>query len=303
MDMHEEGCVAIFATAGTVSSNGYVDTFRDLQREGEYTGDVDVFQQAGIGIAGAVDGASEYIMQGTEAPRDGYKGPSEIRPEARIDLSILPRYDFEWGGGAMLYEGDRENPRNLQINSVRNYIAYHVVSLMERIRVSSDAKPLKVVILGCTHYPFYTDVFAEELERLFGYQEEGVFIYRPFLAEAVVIIDPAENTARELYAYLAQKRMFDDGDLCRSEFYVSVPNVLNDGIAVDGVGNFTYAYKYGRESGVVQEYVKRVPFSRWAIPDAVVQRLAEKIPSVYRLLTCFTEDNPKTAYLGEEKRF
>jgi len=235
-------------------------------------------------------------------PRSEYKGPSENNPDAKIDLSILKRYGFQWENNKMLFEGSPEKPENLQINSVEDYISYHLTSLMETIRKTPGAKKLKAIILGCTHYPFYIEVFQKKLEELYNYRENDKYIYRAFMAKRIELVDPAFNTAKELYEYLANSYLFNDEGLYKSEFYLSVPNKLNSHIQMDSSGNFTYKYKYGRNKGLIQEYVKRVPFSKKSIPPQVIQRLSEKVPSAFRLIRNFNRDNPKTVFLQEEER-
>ena len=303
LEKDEDGSVAVFATVGTVSSNGYVNTFQDLRGALGYTGDIAMFQQAGLGLASAIDGVPEYISLGAVSPQDGYKGPSDTNPDTAIDLTLLPRYDFEWDDEGMLFEGDLENPTHIQINSVSNYIAYHVVSLLEQMLATEKAEPLKTVILGCTHYPFYSKVFEEEFERLYDYQEDGDYVYRHILDEEITLVDPAVNTARELYGYLRERSLFNNADLYQSEFYISVPNVLNASIEMDAGGMLTFEYKYGRTVGEVQEYVKRVPFSRRTIAPDVVNRLAESMPEVFGMMEHFHEGNEKTAYLENSYKF
>jgi len=87
-----------------------------------------------------------------------------------------------------------------------------------------------------------------------------------------------------------------------SEFYISIPNILNDQIDVDTPGNFTYEFKYGRNAGIIQEYVKKVPFSKKTIPHDVIQRLSKEIPSVFELIRYFNHSNPKTNSLKIESR-
>ena len=298
----EDGSVAIMATAGTVASNGYVKTLNNQLAELNYTGDIFVFQQAGIGLAGAIDGSPEYISANAIAPRDEYKGPSENNPETKIDLSLLQRYNFEWENNKILYDGDSENPWNLQINSVENYINYHLIALLEKIRKTPEAKPLKAIILGCTHYPFYTDTFQHKLAKLYDYQENGKHVYRPFMAEQIELVDPAINTAKELYQYLSETKLFNESDLCKSEFYISVPNKQNSGIELDSFGNFTYDYKYGRKAGQTAQYVKRVPISRENISDGVIERLSVKVPLIFEMMKKFNWDNSKTDFLKEEEK-
>ena len=299
-EKNEDGCIAIMATAGTVASQGYIRTLNSMKKAMEYTGRITAFQQAGIGLAGAIDGSPEFIDPHATGPRDEYKGPSEEHPVAKIDRGILQRYNFDWDHHKMLFIGDNSRPTTIQINAVENYIAYHLVSLMEQIRQAPEANKLRAIILGCTHYPFYTKIFEEKLGELYNYREENEYIYRSFMAEQIVLVDPAQNTAKELYDYLEECNLFNDDGLNMSEFYISVPNVQNNQIRLDSSGNFTYEYKYGRDAGDIQEYIKRVPFSKKTISPEVTQRLAEKVPLVFELIVRFNHSNPKTEYLPME---
>ncbi|HGY55605.1 MAG TPA: Asp/Glu/hydantoin racemase [Caldithrix abyssi] len=299
----EDASIGVMATAGTVASQGYVRTLREQIKQLGYTGRIEIFQQAGVGLAGAIDGASDYIAREAQSCRSDYRGPSDTNSDVPIDTAILGCYNFDWSEGKMLYEGDRSRPEHIQINSIKNYIAYHVVSLMEQIRKAPDAPPLKAVILGCTHYPFFTDEFAAQFARLYQYKEKGRYVYRHLMAEHIPLLDPSENTAKELFAYLKSAGLLNNSDLKRSEFYISVPNRNNPNIQLDSLGQFTYAYKYGRKAGRIQEYVKRVPFSKKVIPGQTVQRLQNKIPFTFELIRAFNRQNDKTAALTEAVRF
>jgi len=301
-EKNENGTIGVMATAGTVSSKGYVKTIQASRKSMDFTAEIDIFQQAGVGLAGAIDGSSEYIAETAAAPRAEYKGPSDINQEIKIDTSILERYGFDWTAGKMLFDGTKTDPKNIQINDVHNYIYYHLLSLMEQIRKSEAAQPLKSIILGCTHYPFYLDVFENKLNELYNLQENDAYIYRKFMAEKIVLVDPAQNTAKELYEYLGKEKMFNDADVTKSEFYISVPNTFNSGVQIDAAGGFTYEYKYGRKAGSIQQYVKRVPFSKSNISAAVEKRLNDKAGSSYRLIRAFNKSNPKTVFLKDNEK-
>lgn len=301
-EKNEDGSIAIMATAATVASNGYIHTIDTMKEAMKYTGSITAFQQAGIGLAGAIDGSIEHIAPHATIPRSEYKGPSVKHPDARIDLTILQRYGFDWDNRKMLFEGDLARPKNIQINSVENYISYHVVSLLEKIRKWPGANKLKAIILGCTHYPFYTNIFHKKLKELYDYREEGKYIYRPFMAKHIELVDPALNTAKELYEYLTECNLLDTNNLNMSEFYISVPNILNNQVDVDDLGSFTYDFKYGRNAGIIQEYVKKVPFSKKTISPEVIQRLSKEVPSVFELIRHFNHSNPKTNSIQMESR-
>jgi len=291
MDKSENGSIGVMATAGTVASKGYVKTILSQREKLGYTGNIKIFQQAGIGLAGAIDGASEFITKNAIKPRDNYKGPSEKHKSIPINTSILKRYGFDWSNNKMLFKGNIKNKRNIQINSVENYISYHIVSLLEQVRNTKGSSPLKVIILGCTHYPFYEEVFEQKLRDLYNYKEDGKYIYRKYMAEKILLVDPAQNTARELYAYLDKTKLFNSAQINESEFYISVPNKMNKNVQLDSLGNFTYEYKYSREAGYMQEYVKRIPLSESIIPRDYLNRLEKKIPETLDLIRGFNQTN------------
>ncbi|MFV1964249.1 MAG: hypothetical protein ACC628_02410 [Pirellulaceae bacterium] len=210
-------------------------------------------------------------------------------PEARIDRGILQRYDFDYDQNRMLYSGSLDDPTELQLNSVDNYIAYHLVTLMEQIRGAGDAPPLRAIILGCTHFPFYEDEFHRELDRLRNYREDGRDIYRPFMADEIELIDPAFFAARELYQSLAadkrlRARSARNGNR-RGEFYLTVPCREKPSLKLDGTGWFTYDHKYRRKAGRVESDFRAVPLDGTNLEQSVLDRLQRQVPAVWRVMT------------------
>ena len=299
----ENGTIAVMATDGTVKSGAYPETIKRVNSEDGLEETIHVFQQAGIGIAEAIDESAEAIDRKATTPRSGYKGPSDTGTgELKIDMALWNRYDFDPANGALLFEGDTSSPRNIQINSVENYIAFHIVSLMEKIRNTPGALPLNSVVLACTHYPFFEGTFRDEFSRLRDYRENGVYIYRPFIAEDLIIVNPASVVADQLYSHLSEEGLLGSKADRAGEFYVSVPNLLNRNVILRDDGSFTYEYKYGRTAGDIQEYVRIVPFSRASIPGDILDRLSQQVPDVYDMMVSFNRDNTKTEYLTAEKR-
>lgn len=294
----EENCsIAIMATEGTVLSNGYVNAINKFKSGNNYRGEIQTFQQPGIGLAGAIDGVIDYIDTKANKIRKNYKGPSLTSKDAKIDFSILNRYNFDWSNNRILFSGSKENPTEIQLNSIENYIYYNVVSLLEQIKNSETTKPLKTIILGCTHYPFYKNIFAAKLNELYSLKENGKYVYKDFMHQQIELIDPAVNTAKELYDYLNSENLFGENDLSDSEFYISVPNVLNNNVKLDSLGNFTYEYKYGRNAGEIQEYVKQVPFNKSNLHPDVIKMLMEKTPLIFKLIKNFNHSNSKTEFI------
>ena len=293
----EDFSIAVMATEGTVLSNGYVNAINGFIKTNEYKGIITIFQQAGVGLAGAIDGVSDYISSSATSIRKEFKGPSLSNANAKIDKIILSRYNFDWESNRILFTGEKNNPIELQLNSIENYIYYNVVSLLEQIRIAETAKPLKTIILGCTHYPFYRDIFDQKLKELYNLKENGEYVYRQVMSENIVLIDPAINTAKELFEYLKGNELFNNSALEESEFYISVPNVLNENVQRDDAGNFTYKYKYGRNAGQIQEYVKRVPFNKSNLHPDIIEMLREKTPLIYKLIFDFNQKNEKAEFI------
>ena len=294
----DEDCsIGVMATEGTVLSNGYADAINNYKTASGYIGEIQTFQQAGIGLAGAVDGVIDYISTNAFGLRKEYKGPSLSSNQAKIDEIILNRYNFDWNNNKILFSGEKSNPTEIQLNSIENYIYYNVVSLLEQIKNTAAAKPLKIIILGCTHYPFYKNIFAQKLKELYGSKENGKYVYRNVMHEKITLVDPAENTAKELYEFLKENDLFNNDSINKSEFYISVPNTLNENVELDSLKNFTYEYKYGRDAGYIQEYVKRVPFNKTNLHPEVIDMLNEKTPLIYQLIINFNHKNDKTKFL------
>ena len=292
------GTIGILATEGTAASGAYPRAIRELARKTGLPGEIPTVQQGAYGLAGAVDGAPEFIVRNpaSDRPRPEYRGPSLGNPLAPIDRKLLPRYCFDFSGHGMLWQGDRENPSALQINSVENYLAHHLVSLLERLRAAPDAKPLAVMILGCTHYPFLADSIRAQLTRLYDLREDGRYIYRQHMVGDVKLIDPALSVGKELYRRLASQRRLADvaaPAALRGEFYITVPCREHPGVQVNADGWFTYEYKYGRGPGPTPSDVRAVPWNEKYLDAEVVRRLARQVPAVSRLIAEFQASSAK----------
>lgn len=295
----ESGSVGVLATVGTIASKGYENAISGLKTRLHFTGNLQIFSQAGHGVAESVDGEPDFIRPDISVPRKDYRGPSLNSLEFRIDKALLDIYGFDFTGNKMICDNSNtDDCQIMQLNSAGNYMRYHLVSLMEKIRRSPKAPPLKVIVLGCTHYPFLLNDIRNTLKHLYNYKKDGQFIYRPFMSDDIKIIDPAVNVASELYSYLKNNDLFNsDGDQAGSEFYISVPNLSNPDVQTDSAGRFTYRYKYGRMAGTLQQYVKVVPFMESNISPQTINRLKEIMPQTYELINAFLNKNPKTSHI------
>jgi glutamate racemase len=275
--------IGVMATQGTCASNGYPQAVRKEFAKRFQHNDIGVVQQAGFGLAAAIDGDINYIdpkaytVRGTQV----YQGPGLNHPLHPIDLSLREEYQFDTGK-SLLIGKDREGEIvEVELNSVDNYIKYHVTHLVVNISKTYPDRKLGAVILGCTHYPF----FEKQIRDHFLYLKHLNEKYDKIIPESVVLVDPAEALAVELYNYLKQNKL-----LCAncsnndSGFYISVPNPLLVENQLDENGEFPFTYKYGRFINKGLEFVKRVPFSRQWINEDVINRIKNKMPDVYKII-------------------
>lgn len=293
----ESGAIGVFATVGTVASNGYGKTLLKMAKEQGYTGDIQIFNQGGHGVAEAVDGEPDFINRKLAQPREDYRGPSFTNKDFKIDKTLMDVYNFNFDHGKMLCDGKSGDDCNvLQINDTENYVRYHLVSLMEQIRKSEKPQPLKALVLGCTHYPYLVKEINKVLTELYNYKGKGgKYIYRNLMIAKVNIINPAEYVAKELYDALKKNNHFNNnGDMrSKSEFYISVPNLANSNVKADAEGRFTYDYKYGRNAGEIQQYVKVVPFNKTNISVETLDRFKSAIPTTFEMIKNFNGTNKK----------
>mgnify|MGYP000191596557 CR=1 FL=1 len=300
----ENAIIGVLATAGTVSSKGYHNTIVKMKNKMGYTGNIEVFSQGGLGIAEAVDGDTDYFNKNLKKPRSEYKGPS-LNGDVKIDKMLFDVYNFDFDDSKMLCDTEKtDDCSTLQINDAENYVRYHLVTLLEQIRLSKTKNKLKSIILGCTHYPYLTKEITAILDELYNYKDKnGAYLYQNFMQEKITLVDPAVDTAKELYDYLNQEKIFNaNGNINESEFYISVANKANTNNVIDDEGRFPYDYKYGREEGNIQEYIKVVPFSRDNISYDILTRFQKQIPYVYQLMQNFNNANEKTKTLKEESK-
>ncbi|MEO6684045.1 MAG: hypothetical protein ABIN48_14580 [Ginsengibacter sp.] len=299
----EDGSIGVMATVGTIASKGYGNTLKLYKDKLGYTGDIQVYNQGGHGIAEAVDEEPDFIDRKATDLRENYRGPSLTSAEYRIDKSLLDIYNFDFDHQKMLCDTkNAEDCSALQINSADNYVRYHLVSMMEEIRKTPDAKPLKAILLGCTHYPYLTKDIQNILAELYDYKKNEKYIYRHLMAKNIHLIDPAVNVAEELYAFLKDQNLLNKvKNPAPSEFYITVPNRDNPKVKIEN-SNFPYDYKYGRNAGEIQQYTKTVPFSRKNIPAETIERLKTVIPTSYSYIKEFSKKSNKVKTLDKKDK-
>ena len=276
-----DGTIGVFATAGTVASNGYPRTLQTMAKEkGMQT--LSVISQGGFGLAESIDRDWSYYVDTLTKARNEYKGPSLKNSTYTIDTSLLSAYRFDASGNKLLCEyDDKGSCLDMQLNDPSNYVRYHLVSLLEKMIADKITKPMNTLILGCTHYPYLKDTIASVLNELYHYKNNNEYRYRKFLVEKVELIDPSIETAKEAYLVLKNLTLSNTATVQKNQFYITIPNTNTPKNALQPDGWFTYDYKYGRIAGENKMYVEYVPFDTKNISEASYSRFKMVLPKSY----------------------
>lgn len=301
----KQGAVAVMATEGTCSSEGYVRAVEQAWREAGLEPPV-VIQQGCLGLAGSIEGDRAYIDPSGAGDRPAYHGPAVTNSQAPLDTMLFAAYGFTAEG----LLGSGQGYGLLRLNSVENYIRYHTLTLVNNYSHLASKTPIKGVILGCTHFPFFSSEFTAAFDRLRSLDNPDGSAVKPYaalLAPELALIDPAENTAVELYNTLhARNLLLVPGEACAirtDEFYISVPSPGLERSAYDNIGAFSYAYKYSREPGkLTLEYVRRTPMQRGNLSEEARTMIKKSLPEVWRRLVEFNRESPRLAGFPDSLR-
>jgi glutamate racemase len=276
------GTIGVFATAGTVASEGYPRTLQAMAKE-KTLPVLSVVSQGGAGLAESIDRDWSYFVDTLTQARKEYKGPSMKNPLYNIDTTLLAAYQFDKSNNKLLCEyDDKGSCLDLQLNDPANYVRYHLVSLLEKM-VQQDIKtPMNTLILGCTHYPYMLDTIAKVLNELYDYKKGNQYRYRSFMTKHIELIDPSVETAKEAYLALREMQLGNTAGVQPNRFFITTPNKALTEAQLQPDGWFTYAYKYGRAVGEKKDYVQYVPFDHKNISDASYERFKLVLPSSYK---------------------
>lgn len=116
----------------------------------------------------------------------------------------------------------------------------NVVALVEAYRARGGKAPIRVFILGCTHYPFVLDVIKSTVDEL-RRRPDCAGLLAP--ADRLEFIDPAVNLAAACYRSLR-----DDG-LLRAPGSRRAAKQVEAFLSVGKSGPLADAVKYGRDLG------------------------------------------------------
>ena len=274
--------VGVLATPGTIASGAYERTIlAEAASRGLAPGTVTVVSQSGYGFAESVDCEKDYADASLTAPRASYRGPRLCDTEGAENVLrrfLLPVYNFDESKLLRDPSGD-----NLQLNDASCYARFNFVCLVEKHRQSGNHTPLKVIILGCTHYPYQLQTLRQCASQMRDYNIGGEYPYRDLIAEDLIFIDPAQYTAEECAKSLESSGKLGRKRLLRSkkmkvDAWISVPapGLRKDCLTSDGA--FTYEFKYGRSTLQDDTTFVREPFSLSNVDSLTRERIREKLP-------------------------
>lgn len=285
-DDHEAHIIGVMATEGTCTSKGYVNSIKRIYKKQFHSNNIAVVQQAGFGLAAAIDKDIDYIDPEAENPRadTDYHGPGLGHTRYSINPDLWQEYRFDVTRNHALLIGKDEtgNMTEIQLNSVENYIRYHVTHLVVKAAKNHPNRQLSAVILGCTHYPFY----EKEIKAHFLYLKQLNNTYNRLISHNLVLVDPSQSLATELYVYLSRQNLLKPDRRYKplNQFFVSIPNPDLKQNRINNQGDFIFSYKYGRQINSGLMFVKRVPFSREWMKLDVLERIKSKMPEIYKML-------------------
>lgn len=276
------GTIGVFATAGTVASEGYPRTLQTIAKE-KGLPVLSVVSQGGAGLAESIDRDWSYFVDTLKSARKEYKGPSMKNPIYIIDTTLLSAYKFDKSSNKLLCEyDDKGSCLDLQLNDPANYVRYHLVTLLEKMLKENIKTPMNTLILGCTHYPYMRDTIAKVLNELYDYKKDNQYRYRKYLSKHVELIDPSVETAKEAYLAMRNLKLTNNASVQPNRFFITTPNTALPEAQLQPDGWFTYGYKYGRVAGEKKDYVQYVPFDHKNISDASYERFKLVLPSAYK---------------------
>ena len=126
--------------------------------------DLSIVSQGGFGLAESIDRDWSFYVDTATRIRPDYKGPSLQHKNDPIRAELMQVYHFDTTNNKLLCEYDGQGRcTDVQINDPGNYVRYHLVSLLEKMRAEKYTRPLNTLILGCTHYPLMESVFQDAL--------------------------------------------------------------------------------------------------------------------------------------------
>ena len=243
-----------------------------------------MLNQEAVGLDAAIKGDTAYVDTSAVVARGSYEGPVSGVSYNNIDMSLFDRYGFDTRGNALLYPG-KGDISGVQLNSVENYVRFHLVSMIERHRRSGSRVPISSIILADGSYAQVRGVLEEVMDELYNYRRGGIYLYRSGISPDFRFIDPAECAAVEAYKILRNDHNLAlRGDLTRLESFISLPSASLPEDVLNPDGTMKDGFKYGRQCGDEELTTKVVPFAPRYVSPEIMNYIERNNSEVYSLI-------------------
>lgn len=127
---HTNGTIGVFATAGTVASEGYPKALRTLAIKTGMQQPI-ILSQGRAGLEESIDQNFSYYSDTITAARLSYKGLAVGNLQYPIDTLLLNVYRFNRADNKILCEYDSAGScLDIQLSDPSNYVRYPLVSLL-----------------------------------------------------------------------------------------------------------------------------------------------------------------------------
>ncbi|HWA98194.1 MAG TPA: aspartate/glutamate racemase family protein [Pirellulales bacterium] len=171
--------------------------------------------------------------------------------------------------------------------NVDDCIRADLIALVESYRTAGGERPISTVVLGCTHYPLEKARISKAFEQLREVRDPaGNAPFRNAIAADLTLVDPSQQTARQLYAELLRSRRLKPAAdqaaaLNEHRFFITVPRPVSTKALGDD-GSFRPEYKVGRFAGSFddEDFVV-VPMAPERLSTATRDLLRDRLPRVW----------------------
>ena len=277
-------CIGVMSSPDGVTSREYETAIRRMAKEQGLSGNIQILNQEAVGLEAALKGDTAYIDPEARAARKSYAGPVTGISYNNIDMSLMDSYNFDTDSNSVLYDSSGK-VSGMQLNSVENYVRFHIVSMIERHRRSGSSMPISSIILADGSFAQIEDVFREVLQELYDCRRGGIYLYRSSISPDFEFIDPAKCAAVEAYRILrADGNLALRGEKSRLMPFLTLPsgNLPQDAFNPDG--SLRDEYKYSRESETEDVTTKPVPFAPRYVSPSVMSHIERNDPATYSLI-------------------
>ena len=277
-------CVGVLFAPDGISSVEYEAMIRRMASESGLTGKIQVLGQEALGLDAAIKGDTAYIDTSASVARASYVGPVMGISYNNIDKSLFDRYGFKSDSGALLFarNGDLSG---VQLNSVENYVRFHLVSMVERHRRSGSRIPISSIVLADGSFCQVMDVMERVMKELYDYKRGGIYLYRSCIAQDFRFVDPGECAVADAYRILREDGCLAlRGEKSRLFPFITLPSGSLPAGALAPDGSMTDTFKYGRKCGSDEITTKVVPFSPRYVDFDMMNYIEHSNPATFALI-------------------